>query len=241
MRLFSITILTLLMLIACVERKEGEIKPTIASNLISISDNEDKGIKEILRYYDGLCKYSIGFEGNVDYFHLNMSKCDFFKMFPDELENSAKNIAFLFFKNLKSERKKYNEIRVTITLDSGVKHSFEIKSNELSLVDLEMKKVNQLISFLKNDNYVKIEEMLSDERFEKISKSDFLIRIQKVNPEFGEITDFMHDGYEIEKKDGRNILHVKGSLIRSIQPSEFSVDIDLENKNEKILSFNYQK
>ena len=38
-------------LTACVETKEGEIKPNLISNFVSITDNEDKGVKEVLEYY----------------------------------------------------------------------------------------------------------------------------------------------------------------------------------------------
>lgn len=46
---------------SCNNRHKGEGKPTLFSNVFSISDNEDEGIKEILAYYGGYCIYSVGY------------------------------------------------------------------------------------------------------------------------------------------------------------------------------------
>ena len=35
----------------CAEKKDGEQKNTLLSNFVSITDNEDKGVKEILDFY----------------------------------------------------------------------------------------------------------------------------------------------------------------------------------------------
>lgn len=47
----------------------------LVSSCASITDNEDKGVKDILGFYGGYCKYSIGIvastsEGKKKYFEL---------------------------------------------------------------------------------------------------------------------------------------------------------------------------
>ena len=42
-----------LLISGCAEKKKGEQKTTLLSNFVSITDNEDKGVKEVLRFYGG--------------------------------------------------------------------------------------------------------------------------------------------------------------------------------------------
>ena len=50
----------ILILASCMHKHDGERKTGLLSNLLNITDNEDKGVKEVLNYYGGLCEYSIG-------------------------------------------------------------------------------------------------------------------------------------------------------------------------------------
>ncbi len=68
MKLISTAIILSIVLIAC-------------KSIVSISNNEDKGIKEVLDFYGGYCKYSIGAsasteDGTKKYFELELSKSD---------------------------------------------------------------------------------------------------------------------------------------------------------------------
>ena len=58
---FNLFLLGLIFLTACGKRHDGEKKKTgLMSQFVGITDNEDKGVKEILKFYNGQCKYSIG-------------------------------------------------------------------------------------------------------------------------------------------------------------------------------------
>lgn len=75
-----------LALSSCSNTRNGEKKPSPRSNVIGISDNEYKGIKDILGFYGGYCKYSIGYvtpisEGKPKYFEIEMSKSDVMEIY----------------------------------------------------------------------------------------------------------------------------------------------------------------
>jgi hypothetical protein len=56
-RFLNYCILTALFFTSCGTKHPGEKKTTLASHLLGISDNEDKGIKEIIGLYGGECEY----------------------------------------------------------------------------------------------------------------------------------------------------------------------------------------
>src|SRR5438309_8729239 len=82
-----------------------------------ITDNEDKGVKEVLSLFGGYCKYSIGWDvstktGKKKYFELELSKSAFVDNMADMTELPASGVAYYFYKNLKGERRKYTHIKV---------------------------------------------------------------------------------------------------------------------------------
>ena len=90
-------------------------------NIVSITPNEDKGIKEILNFYGGYCKYSIGSsastkDGAKKYFEIELSKSDVLEKYADMPDVSASNAAYILYKDLKNERKNYDEIRCIVLL-----------------------------------------------------------------------------------------------------------------------------
>ena len=81
MKVFKLILFGLISLTACGQRHEGEKKTGLLSHMVSITDNEDKGVKEILAFYDGQCKYSIGMDGAKKYFELEMSQSELLEQY----------------------------------------------------------------------------------------------------------------------------------------------------------------
>src|ERR1700752_3010499 len=89
------------------------------NKFVSISKNEDNGIKEVLDFFGGTCEYSIGAsyssnEGSKKYFELKISKSDVVEKYTEAPEVASSNVAYTFYKNLKNETKKYDEIHVIL-------------------------------------------------------------------------------------------------------------------------------
>lgn len=121
----SILIASSLTITSCGNRHEGEQKPTLLSNALSITDNEDKGVKEILDFYGGYCKYAIGASASTEtgkkkYFELELSKSDAIEERAKVAQMPASNIAYLFYKNLnQEERANYDEIHTVLIFADG--------------------------------------------------------------------------------------------------------------------------
>src|SRR5262245_43956052 len=52
-------LLVVLFYSSCRPKHKGEKKTGLLSHLVSITNNEDKGIKEIIAFYGGQCEYGI--------------------------------------------------------------------------------------------------------------------------------------------------------------------------------------
>jgi len=133
-KIFS-AVIGFLFLTSCAEKHEGELKPGLFSNFVSITDNEDNGVKKILDFYGGYCKYAIGASASTDdgkkkYFELELSKSHGLEKQRATPELIASNVAYIFLSNLKEERKNYDEIHAVLIFADGKK-----ETGELVLVD----------------------------------------------------------------------------------------------------------
>ena len=241
MRTFTFIFVIISSLYACSERREGEIKPTLASNFVSITDNEDKGVEEVLSFYGGYCKYSIGANlstktGKTNYFELEMSKSEVLDDLADKLEMPASNIAYLFYRNLKHEHAKYDEIHSTIILKDGRKMTFKFSRKELEMVSKRMQLVEKTVDLMIKKDYASIRQLLNGKPA-KINEDELIAKLKETDPKFGDISKFIPYGYRVDvTKTGLHVLHISGGLLRDIQNSEFSIDVNLHsNKNEVFL------
>ncbi|MEZ4805209.1 MAG: hypothetical protein R2852_06935 [Bacteroidia bacterium] len=233
---------------SCGGRHDGEQKPTLLSNLLSITDNEDKGVKEILNFYGGECKYSIGASasseiGEKHYFELELSKSDAIEEITEIAQMPASNIAYLFYRNLnEEERKKYDEIHVVLIFSSGKKMKFNYSSQQLKLVNQRMKVVDKIVGLIKEKNFEALRPMLNDTTFISYDRNELISNLIKFDPQFGNVTEgFRPFGFGIEKsKNGKEVLHISGAIIRDKQNNAFSVDLDLNGKGDYIYILQYK-
>lgn len=108
-----------------------------------LTENEDKGIKDILDFFGGYCKYSIGVSASTSdeekkYFELELSQSDALTKFKNNKEIVTSKLCYVFFDNLNSEEKEnYTHIRGTLLYDNG-----ETFSRDYSIKELETVKQN---------------------------------------------------------------------------------------------------
>lgn len=233
---------------ACGTKHEGEEKPTLLSNALSITDNEDKGVKEILDFYGGYCKYAVGGsastnDGTKKFFELELSKSDAIETRAKVAEMPASNIAYLFYKNLNNEEQNnYNEIRTVLIFADGSKMSFEYPTQQLELVKKKMILVNKVVGLIKDKKFDALEPMLIDTALVKYDKKELIAKLKSVDPDYGNVTkDFVPFGFRINKlKNGIDVLHISGAVVRDKQSNEFSVDLDLNSTEDKIYILQYK-
>jgi hypothetical protein len=242
-----ILLITSLTLSSCGDRHEGEQKPTLLSNLVSISDNEDKGVKEILEYYGGQCKYAIGAtastdNGSVKYFELEISGSEVIEKYSNIAAMPSSNIAYLFYRNLKDEKNKYDQIHAVLILKDNSKITYKFSKEKLEIVDQKMNIVNKVVALLKEKNYGGIKSMLtSDTTFINLDKEKYIANITNADPQFGNIKEFTPYGFRFdETEDGSELLHISGILRRDKQSNEFSVIIDPKSTKDEIIVMEYK-
>ena len=242
------TLIAILILgtISC-SRREGEQKPGLLSYFVSITDNEDKGIKELLDFYGGECKYSVGAvestEDNEDkkYFEIELMKSVALTKYADRPEWTTSNIAYRFFKNLnQEERGNYTHIRGTLIFDNGDKIEHDYSREELETVDTKMKIVLKVIETIKQKRFEDIKSYLNPENNFTYDKEEMISGLQKYDSEFGNITEFRLFGFKYTTADTKPILSIFGIMIRDVQNNEFKVYINPKSDKDEIMSLNYK-
>ncbi|NRB60724.1 MAG: hypothetical protein HRU50_12390 [Winogradskyella sp.] len=242
-QILSGLILTIL-LTSCVNKREGEEKTGLLSNFISLTDNEDAGVNEILDFYGGRCEYSVGAsastsEGTKRYFELEMSQSEAIENRLDKPKLPSSNIAFIFFKNLKEEKKNYDAIHVILISKDKSKQVFKYPISTLEQVEQRMNLNNKTVNLLKEKKFEKLNSMLNNELI-PFNKEEFITRLIQVEPQFGNIKEYRFFGFMIVPFKGKEILHLSGALLREKQNHEFSIDIDYNSDNEKLYQLQFK-
>lgn len=246
MKKIVIGLLGFIILISCVQKRDNEKKPTLISNFVSISDNEDKGIKEVLGYYGGECEYSIGTSvstkaGKKKYFELEVRKSDIIDNFTNIAELPASNIAYSFYQNLEDEKTKYDEIHTVLVFRNGDKNTFKYSTIQLELVVQQMKLVDKIIDILRSKDYESLMLYINNTDVYEFDKNKLIAGLEKYDSKFGDIKEFKPFGFKITNlNNDKNLLHITGVLIRGIQNTEFSIDLDLNSDNEEIYNIQYK-
>ena len=243
----TLTTILILGTISCAPRREGEQKPGLLSYFVSITDNEDKGIKEILDFYGGECKYSVGAVKSTDdnedmkYFEIELRKSIALTKYADRPEWTTSNIAYRFFKNLnQKERENYTHVRGTLVFDNGDKIEHDYSREELEIMDKKMKIVLDIIETIKQKRFQDIKSYLNPEGNFTYDKDTVVSDLQKFDPEFGNITEFRLFGFKYTTADTKPILGIFGVMIRDVQNNEFKVYINPKSDKNEVMALNYK-
>ncbi|WP_216678944.1 hypothetical protein [Hymenobacter siberiensis] len=73
-------------------------------------------------------------------------------------------------------------------------------------------------------------------------KNQLIANLQVVDPQFGNVTEgFRPFGFRIDKtKYGAEVVHIAGAVIRDKQSNAFSVDLNLNGKDDKAYKLEYE-
>ena len=231
---------------SCTEKREGEQKSTLLSNFVSITDNEDKGVKEILEFYGGQCKYAVGAsastdEGESKYFELEISQSEVIESYSNVAQMPASNVAYLFYKNLKEEKNNYNEIHTVLKFDDGNEMTFKYPVEQLDIVASRMPTVEKVVGLIKSKQFQEIKPLLNDTSVAKYDKNELVTNMEKIDSQFGEVKEFLPYGFRIKETEvGKRYLHISGAILREKQNHEFSVDFDLDRPKDELLMIGYK-
>jgi hypothetical protein len=242
----KLTYLTLIvfLLFSCGKKHRGEQSTSLLSNFLSITDNEDKSIKEIINFYRGYCEYSIGTtistdNGTKKYFELKLSKSEVLEKFSNSPDVMASNMAYLFYKNLKGENKKYNEIHSVLIFDKKEKYEAIYSRDQLELISAKMYVLNKVLDLTKTKNFIGLKPILSDDSYSENAKNQLITNLQKVDPTFGNFKGFTLFGFRYETLNGFSVLDIFGVINRDKQNNEFTLKVDLKASEDKVHFLDY--
>ncbi|AXT59204.1 hypothetical protein D1816_02190 [Aquimarina sp. AD10] len=238
-------LICVLLLVSCGNKHEGEEKPSLLSNLINITDNENNGIEEILNFYGGRCEYSIGVsastsDGTKKYFEIEMSQSDEIEKRLDKPILPSSNIAYIFYKNLKEEKKNYDAIHVILVSKNNVEQEFKYPVSTLEKVEQRISLNDKTVNLLKEKKFENLKTMLNNELI-PFDKNELVPRLIKLEPQFGDIKEYRFFGFMIAPYKGKDILHLSGALLREKQNHEFSIDVDFNSNRDELYQLQYKK
>ena len=182
MKLSYLTLITFL-LISCAEKHKGEQSTSLLSNVLSITDNEDKGIKEVIGFYGGSCEYSIGESFSTDsgkkkFFELKLTKSEVADKFASVPEFTASNMAYMFYKDLKNDRKKYAEIHSVLILNKKDKYEYKYSTWKLDTISAKLKLFNKVFESIKGKNYDQLKTILSNDSYKDLDKNQIVLNLK---------------------------------------------------------------
>jgi hypothetical protein len=245
---FSTVLIVLLsFVLACTSPQPGEKKTGLLSNLISNTDNEVKGIKEIVGFYGGQCEYGVektfqvGDE-NEKTFWIKFSKNASLDSFPERAELPGSNIAYLFYKNLGKEKNNYDKIRSELVFANGRRMAFKYTPEQLEKVRLKIPVVDKIVALIKNKQFDEIKNFLVvDTSLLKYNVDVLIANMEEAEPRFGNASEFIPVGFKFLRTDqGRDLLQIFGLIVRDKQNNNLSVLFDPNSPQEKIYMMNYK-
>jgi len=204
-----------------------------------LTKNEDLGIREIANFYAGNCEYSIGAESSASrdtgkYFEIKLSQSNVANNFANLPEFTASNMAYLFYSNLKSERKSYDQIHSVIMLKGDDKYESKYSTAQLDTIATKLAVFNKAIASIKAKNYDALKAMLSDSTYTGAAKNQLIEDLQKADPVFGDVKGLTLYGFRFETKNGVNGLNILGVIVREKKYHPISILVDLKPSDNKI-------
>lgn len=180
------------LLFGCVQNHPGEEKNTLFSNFISITDNENSGINEILEYYGGRCEYAVGrkFSTNgtkINYFVINLSNSTVVDTYANVAEMPASNIAYLFYRNLKEEKNAYDQIQVRLQIKKGEVVEFVFSGTQLEQVDDRIPTIREIVGLIKRHEFESIASYLNDQSVYDFDKLELVKKMEEAESQFGKV------------------------------------------------------
>jgi hypothetical protein len=243
---FPFIILVFLFLTGCNSKHEGEKKTSLISNLIDISENEDKGIKEIIAFYGGECEYGITKKvftdsKNQTNFWLKFGKSEEIDSLATKAELPGSNIAYIFYKNLDAEKNKYSQIETELLFQNGGNMKFSYSISQLEKVKNKFFLANKIVSILKNKDFETLKTYFKiDTSLFNFGLEEAMSDLKKAENTFGKIVRFVPYGFSFEKTYGtKEILHLSGAIIRDTKSNYFSINVDPDLLEDKIYTINY--
>jgi hypothetical protein len=210
-----------------------------------LTENENKGIGQILEFFGGQCEYSVGVSTSTaaetqKYFELKLSKSNALTKYKNNKEIVTSKLAYLFFENLNEEEKaNYTHIRGTLLYENEEEFSKDYSVKELETVRNKLSIADEVILLIKNKNFMQLKEILNDQGAFRYDKSELIENVEKLEPEFGNIAEYRFFGFNFSNAGNQLILKLYGVVLRDRNNHELSIYVDPNSKKREVLKLDY--
>ena len=244
--------LLLLGIAGCKAKHKGEQTTGFLSNFVNISDEEDKGIKEILAFYGGKCEY--GYETKAEkgkdpekIFWIKLSNSNELDTligtpgFESIEELTGANIAYLFYKNIGNEKYNYTSIKTILDSKKIGQTEYLYSIAELDKVNRKVPLVGKIVDYIIHKQFNELGNKFSiDKQIVDINIDTMITKLQEAEAVFGNASGFVLDGFRfITSKSGKRVLVFSGYIQRDKQNNLFSIVVDPDTFNETIYNLDY--
>jgi len=230
----SFILLSILLFAAC---KNDTTPPTIPTNL---SQNEDKGLKEIIKTYGGEIHFDKGATATTAdgktkrIFEVSLSNS---KKAEGQAKNGnliSSNLAWLMYKNMGKDANNYDEIHSILTIKEN-KTTIKYPIDDLKIVAKKMTLLEKIVALLKADKLSELKPFLNNTDLVEYPKDEILAELNFRSKTNGAVKGYTPVGFKRNKSaDGRPILQLSGILNREKKDHPISVATDMLSDKEEI-------
>lgn len=211
----------------------------------SLTENEDRGIKEIIGFYGGQCEYGVEkkastIERSKTSFWIKFSKSADIDSLQKIAEMPASNMAYIFYKNLGKEKTKYDEIESELVFENGKNLKFNYLLSNLEKVKVKIELVNKIVQIIKEKKFNNLNNyMNADTTLFKVDAQLLISKIVDADVDCGNVVDFIPFGFTFSKVNGVEILHIAGLVKRDKKSHYLSVNLNPDDLTDHIYSIDY--
>ena len=211
----------------------------------SISENEKKGVKEVVNLYGGKVKISKQDSstpsGNKNIVEVQLSQSKFADNYTDMAmpELPASGIAYAFYKKLGNDKQKYTHVKTQLILKNGEKQEYEFPVNELELVNSKIGIAQKIAELIKQKNYEGLKPML-DSTYGGYNKDQLIENLEETDSRLGKANELVIVGFRFYKLSGKDILHISGQIMRGASANAVGIDIDPNDEQGRAIMINYK-
>lgn len=96
------------------------------------------------------------------------------------------------------------------------------------------------MSLIKNKDFEQLKNILNDQETFRYDKNELVANMERMDPEFGSITEYRLFGFNFSSAGNDQILKIYGIVLRDKNNHELSIFLDPNSKKEEILKLDYK-
>lgn len=233
--IYSLFLLSILILASC-KNDNSSAPATIPSNL---SQNEHKGLTEVIKTYGGDIHFDKGATPATDktkakrFFEVSLSNSPNADKMVKNANLVSSNLAWLMYKNMGKDANNYDEIHSVLTIKEN-KTTTIYPIEDLKIVSKKMDVLNKMVALIKADKLNELKPFLNNTDLVEYPKDEPLAELNFRAKTNGPVKGFTPAGFKRNKSaDGRPIMQISGFLNREKSDDPISVAADMQSDKEE--------